>query len=498
MTIDVRPGTASRGRPRTIGEVTCDRCGRRATRAQARWPEGLICGICYHHALRTRGTCPHCGIDRLLPGRSGHGNHPICVTCAGIPADFHCARCGTEAEHYRKEICARCALRDDLTSLLLDNAADRQSMHQLIEALCTADRAESIHTWLRSAQVRTLLGRLAAGHISLTHAGLDTEPANNRTEPLRSLLVHHGLLPHRDPSLALFERWLDTKLEQITTDDVRRPVEQFARWHHLSRIRDRARSGRPTRGSVLHSKLGITDAIKFLTWLHDTHHRAITTCSQADVDSWLANGPTTRHIIRGFIVWAGKSRLCQDIVVEHYRARTVPLLTQDQRLDWLRELLTGNSTTLPYRIAGILVLLYAQPLVKVAALRTTDVTDSPGELMLTLGKEPAPVPNPFSALLKEHLANRPNLRTGNHRQSPWLFPSYRTGQHLHPTTLSDRLRSHGISLIGARNAALRDLVSDAPPPVVAELLGYSHSATHRHATAAATPYARYTPGQADQ
>lgn len=491
MTIDITPGPATRGRPRTVGDVTCDRCGRLATRAQARWPEGTICGICYHRALRTRGTCPTCGIDRLLPGRSGNGNHPICAPCAGIPNDFHCARCGTEAEHYRKDLCARCALKDDLTSLLLDDASDRRAMHKLTDALCAADRTESIHTWLRSAPVRALLRKLATGHIPLSHAGLDTEPANNRTEHLRSLLVHHGLLPHRDPSLGLFERWLDAKLEQITTDDIRRPVEQFARWHHLRRIRDRASTGRPTRGSVLHSKQEITEAIKFLIWLHDTHHRAITNCAQADIDSWIASGPTTRYAIGGFVVWAGKSQLCRGLVVARYRAQTVPLLTQDQRLAWLRELLTGNSTTLPYRVAGVLVLLYAQPLVKVTALTTIDVTDTLEGLTLRLGKEPAPVPDPFAALLKEHLATRPNLKTGNHGRSPWLFPSYRTGQHIHPTTLSDRLRSLGISLIGARNAALRDLVTDTPPPLVAELLGYSNSATHRHAAAAATPYARY-------
>jgi hypothetical protein len=80
---------------------------------------------------------PTAELTGCSPGRSDRGDHPICVSCAGIPADFHCARCGTEAEHYAETSAARCALGDDLTGLLLDDASDRQSMHQLAEALCT-------------------------------------------------------------------------------------------------------------------------------------------------------------------------------------------------------------------------------------------------------------------------------------------------------------------------------------------------------------------------
>ena len=56
----------------------------------------------------------------------------------------------------------------------------------------------------------------------------------------------------------------------------------------------------------------------------------------------------------------------------------------------------------------------------------------------------------------------------------------------------DRLRSLGINLMGARNAALRDLVTQVPPPVLATMLGYSQEATHRHAAKAAQPFSRYS------
>jgi hypothetical protein len=44
------------------------------------------------------------------------------------------------------------------------------------------------------------------------------------------------------------------------------------------------------------------------------------------------------------------------------QAKATPTITQDQRLAWLKELLAGDSESLPYRVAGVLLLLYAQPL----------------------------------------------------------------------------------------------------------------------------------------
>ena len=109
------PRSTTRGRPRTTGTVICARCHRGVGRARTTWPEGPICGICYHQATRTHGTCPGCGQHRLLPGPPNDAGQPCCAPCAGIAQDFACARCGHEGEFYRRGICARWALREDLT-----------------------------------------------------------------------------------------------------------------------------------------------------------------------------------------------------------------------------------------------------------------------------------------------------------------------------------------------------------------------------------------------
>jgi hypothetical protein len=85
-------------------------------------------------------------------------------------------------------------------------------------------------------------------------------------------------------------------------------------------------------------------------------------------------------------------------------------------------------------------------------------------------------------MVKHHLHNRANLRTGGGMvANPWLFPGYHPGKHLDPQSIMMRLRKLGINLLGARNSALQDLVAEVPPPLVAELLGNSHQVSQRHA-----------------
>jgi hypothetical protein len=198
-------------------------------------------------------------------------------------------------------------------------------------------------------------------------------------------------------------------------------------------------------------------------------------------------GPATRTAIRTFFVFAKKTRININVTVQHRAARTSPSLTQDQRLAWINELLTGSSESLPYRVAGILLLLYAQPLVRVVALRhQQELAAHPAA-----GKHPVTVPEPFAELLHTHLENRPNLRTGAGPDSLWLFPSTRAGRHLHPNTVMDRLRDLGVNLLGVRNRAIGELVLEVPPALVADALGYSHQVAFKHAAAAAEPWARY-------
>ncbi|MFB9732648.1 recombinase XerD [Ornithinimicrobium kibberense] len=484
------PRSTARGRPRTttLRDDPCARCGRNIPRLAANWPEGRLCYVCYYNAVQTRGTCPACLQSRLLPGLRRPDNAPICSTCASIPVDFHCERCDIEAGHHRGHLCARCALRDDLHALLGREPADL-ALAGLIDALCASERPESILVWKRSPKVQALLRNLGDGTIPVTHEGLDTVPGKP-TEHLRAMLQHHGLLPQRDPYLPRFEQWILAKLDGLP-DDVRQPVQYFATWHHLRRIRAKAAAGAATRGPVHSAKQEITETVKFLVWLHETYQRTAATCTQQDIDEWLAAGPTTRSAIRTFFVRAKASGLNTQVTIRPRAAKTSPTLSQDQRLAWIHELLTGTSESLPYRVAGMLLLLYAQPLVKVVAFPTSIVDDRDMGMSITLGAHATDVPEPFASLIRGHLAARPNLRTGAGSDSSWLFPSTLAGRHLHPNTVMDRLRDLGVNLLGARNRAIGELVLECPPALVADALGYSHQVAFLHADKAAEPWARY-------
>lgn len=107
---------------------------------------------------------------------------------------------------------------------------------------------------------------------------------------------------------------------------------------------------------------------------------------------------------------------------------------------------------MPYRVAGTMLLLYAQPLTRIAVLKTTAIVLSPREMRISLGAEPVPALAPFAGVLSHHPRNRPNLRTGGGMvANRWLFPGCHPGTHLDPQSIMQRLRRVGGNLLGGRN-----------------------------------------------
>jgi len=97
-----------------------------ANQLSVNWPADQLCHSCFYTAMRTHGVCPMCGHNGVLPGRANRTDpRPICLSCAGISGNYRCATCHTEGQLYRDGHCARCALRDDLTDLMVDGAQTR-------------------------------------------------------------------------------------------------------------------------------------------------------------------------------------------------------------------------------------------------------------------------------------------------------------------------------------------------------------------------------------
>lgn len=480
----------ARGRPRSDGEHRCARCARMVARIRVTWPDGPVCGICFTTALRRRGSCPECGQDRLLPGRSTTGSD-ICRDCAGITTEMTCQGCGAEAERFRAGHCIRCVLRADLETLLRPLDPPDLRLKRLIGILANAERPESIYTWMRGAKAKELLTGLGTGDIELTHESFDALPESRAVEHLREMLIHHGMLPDRDRELAAFQRWLETRIQVLAdTPHIQSPIEQFARWHHLKRLRTLSEAGKTPNTAVRSAKQEITESGKFLAWLDAEHGLTATSIGQAHINEYLAAGPSTRYTIRTFIIWLIKNKEIVRVEVPHRYAATKPGITQQQRTDLIAHLVESGDAPLRLRVAALILLLFGQPVGKIAALKCSDLHASPEGLYLSLGNVPALIPAQIAPMVWDYLHHRPNQRTAN-GTSEWLFPGSLSGQHIHADAMMSQLRALGIDLGGARNTTLRSLVQELPPTVVANTLGYSYQVIHRHNADAGTPMAGY-------
>jgi site-specific recombinase XerD len=480
-----------RGRPRSTGTRECSRCHNLVPKTRATWPEGPIWGPCFTAAARTYGQCAFCAAERLLPGRSPTGLH-ICRECAGISTNLDCDNCGREAERLRGGHCARCVLTHDLEQILKPHAPPDIRFKRLITELASVPRPESIITWMRHPVTTTLLTKIGTRELQMSHDAFDALPPSRSLEHLREMLVHHHMMPNRgDPRLARFETWLDRRLEALQpTPAIHTPIEQFARWHHLRRLRENTDPTRNMANATSCAKQEITEAGKFLRWLLDEHHTTINDLQQAHLDAYLSEGTTTRSAVRNFIQWRARAGIAPALKTQYRTARTTPLTTSRQRLDLIKTVAEAEHVALSTRIAALILLLYGTPVSRICELACDDVSTTPARTTIRVGDTPAPIPEALLPLFHQHLAQRGNHRTMNHH-SPWLFPGTRAGQHISEQSLMHRLRSLGIDIQAARNAALHDLIKEIDPASLADLLGYSTKVMNIHAARAAIPMATY-------
>lgn len=486
------PTPNKRGRPRSAGPHACDRCHQQVAKIRLHWPDGAICGACFTEATHTYGTCPHCGQHRMLPGRSAE-REPLCRDCAGITTALTCTRCHREAERFRAGLCIRCALTDDLTTVLVPG--DDLRLHRLIKVLTGSQRPESVYTYMRpGTRARTLLEAIGARELALTHEAFDRLPRSNATEHLRALLVHHRMMDARgNETLARFEHWLTTRIAALPDDGTAHLIERFATWHHLERIRAQAADPDADLQASTHTaKQEITEAGKFLLWLRAHHHATADELQQLHIDDYLSAGPSTRKHIRAFIRWLNhdQDHRTGALEVPFRNAHSTPMITQTQRLELLRNCLEHRQVTSSTRLAGLILLLWAHPLNKIVLLRREHLTATPDGMLLTLGTTPTAIPEALTEVFWQHLQDPGHQNTIN-TGTPWLFPGTRAGRHLHPNTLSGRLKVLGIDAQRARNATLRDLTQEVDARTLIDLLGYSPDIIAQHAARSATPMSDY-------
>ncbi len=349
-------------------------------------------------------------------------------------------------------------------------------MRPLLGIVLSTVRPKSGLQWLRDPRVPGLLAGLATGAIPLTHDALHGLPDSRMVSHLRDLLMACGALPARDKHLLYAEAWLHRELAALAGHPHERVLRQYGTWHQLPRLRSRARQKPLTPSIRRFSGEQFTTARKFLGWLAG-RGRDLRDCTQADLDTW--HSASTAHACnaaRDFFLWAITARHMPKLTVPAAVPQRAAPMTQHRRITLLRTVLTNEAPPLKVRVAACLMLLYAQPASRLVQLTADDIThDDKAEVLIRLGDPPAPVPEPFAGMLLRLATESP----GAEASARWLFPGRWPRHPANPTWLLERIRDMGIPGGAGRAAALRQLVLQAPAPVIAKALGYHDGTTTR-------------------
>ena len=88
----------------------------------------------------------------------------------------------------------------------------------------------------------------------------------------------------------------------------------------------------------------------------------------------------------------------------------------------IKTVIEAEHTHLSTRIAALVLLLYGIPVRRISELTLYDVEATAEQTTIRIGPLPAPIPEPLLPFFHQHLADRGNHQTMNHR-TRWLFPS---------------------------------------------------------------------------
>jgi hypothetical protein len=464
----------------------CSRCAQH-WRFGFNWPEGYVCRSCVTRAVKTRGRCPKCRVERLLVGRDGD-DRPICVRCAGITTCFTCSTCGTEGQQWYSRTCVSCSLKRRLGAVLDDGSGQvSATLVPLFVKLTSATSAIGPMTWLNKPAVRRRLADLADGSVPLTHEGVDTMAGLQGREFLRELLMDTGLLPKRDKYLAAFSVWRHRRLASITDPATRSEISTYLAWRHMRDLTVRSDAGRLTAAATGMARDKTDAAVRFLDFLSD-RGLALPKVRQNDIDDWFASA-SNPFMAADFITWAIRRRRCGRLTVPTKQVKSSPGCSSARLAEITRRLLTDEDIALGDRVAGLIVLLFAQQVARVSELRLSDLVETDGELLLKLGPEPVCLPAPVAALVSRYAGERWNMTTTN-TGTDFLFPGGRPGEHIIAMQLRHRLGLIGITK-AERQGSLTHLLSEVPAAVVAMATGYSSGTTATRAAQAGTDWAGY-------
>lgn len=448
--------------------VICSICGRSAPCEISQATSRPWCKACQKRWAR----CAGCSL--IKPIRGGTLAQPLCATCLRPDPSFWrcCPACG-EQRQLSTQSCSRCNLRQRLRALLAPDTGDvRDELRGLLDNLINADRPRTVLEWLNRPATADVLRELGTGQRALNHPALDDLPASKPLEHLRAILVATKTLPPRDEHLIRLERWIARTVEDRADPEQRQLLHRYAVWHLLRRLRSRNDGSRATHSQAVTVQRDVRAAIALLDGL-TARDRTLADARQGDLDAWLTSDAASHRRTAGhFVRWANRNKLTSLEFAATRWQGPVRAIDTEARWEQARWLLHDDTVKAADRVAGLLLLLYAQTPAAISRLTLDQLDTTHHQVRLRFGREPVLLPEPLAGLVRELAATRRgHAALGDQGTSPWLFPGGRPGQPISSYQLAERLRQLGLRPAQARSTALFGLATELPAALLARLLG---------------------------
>ncbi|WP_405499713.1 site-specific integrase [Streptomyces niveus] len=469
--------------------LVCSICGRTAPGTHSRLTGLPRCGGCD----RRQAHCTSCG--RLRGIHSGTAEASICGPCTAPDAELWrpCPTCG-EAERLRSSgPCPRCTLKQRLHELLAnDSGSIPPKLQALHEALASTERAATGLRWLSGGIVSTVLSDLGSGRRLLTHEALDELPEGKVVEHIRSVLVASGALPTRDEQMVRLERHVKDLVTSHATAEGRKILHRYATWHLLRRLRRRNRGKETTYYQLQVARQHLRAGVYLLNWL-EGQNLTLATCRQTDLERWMTSDDARLRQEAGhFVRWALAQKIARDLSfpAERWNGPSQPM---DDEARWAtaRRLLHDDTLKPEDRLAGLLLLLYAQWPAAISRLTVDHIEETDGAIRLRLGAVPVELPAAVAELALQQVEVRRSHAVLGRTDSPWLFPGGQPGRPISAWAMGERLRKLGIRLAQARSTALFQLATELPAAALARTLGIDITVAVKWQRAAAGDWAAY-------
>jgi hypothetical protein len=123
-------------------------------------------------------------------------------------------------------------------------------------------------------------------------------------------------------------------------------------------------------------------------------------------------------------------------------------------------------------------------------MHTAQVTLTDDRVLVRFQNTPVEMPEPLDALIREHITRRGQAPYAS-RNGRWLVPGGIPGNALATENIRSQLVERGIKPHNSRKAALFQLATEVPTPILADLLGVSIKTATNWASLAARDWNTY-------